>query len=78
MSYWNGTRLRTGWLHLRGAKHVKPYWFRRFYCDGCKRQHGERIERNKTLDGRLLCNRRYYKELDERARLQSSAPESDQ
>ena len=63
---WNGTRLKTSWLRLRGAKSVTPYWYRPFFCDGCQRNHGPRVERNKTLEGRMLCNRQYYKELKTR------------
>lgn len=63
---WNGTHLKTSWLRLRGnASGRKPAWWEvPFYCDGCKKMHGKKVERNKTLDGLLLCNRQYYRYLD--------------
>ena len=39
-----------------------PYWAKRkFFCDSCKKEHGFRVNQNKTLDGKHLCDRQYYK-----------------
>jgi hypothetical protein len=66
MSYWNGTRLKTSWLRLRGNRRGRSFdWrFVPFFCDGCQRQHGRRVERTTTLDGQTLCNRQYYRKMD--------------
>jgi len=52
------------WYRLRGAHHVKNWWEKPFYCDGCKKMHGPKVTRTKTLDGLLLCDRQYNKHLD--------------
>ena len=54
--------------YLRNAKRLntsKPYWAVPFFCDGCKKEHGNYVTRNKTLAGLLLCDRQYYKLLEE-------------
>jgi ribosomal protein L44E len=63
---WNGTRLKTSWLRLRGnaAGRRRPHWAVKFFCDGCQRHHGHYVERTSTLDKLLLCNRQYYRHLD--------------
>lgn len=59
--------------YMRGAHHVHNYWAKPFFCDGCKRTHGPKIDRFGLLDGRMLCTRQYYRTLDqERAQLISA------
>ena len=49
---------------------MKKWWEKPFLCAGCKRNHGPKIDRFEMLDGRILCTRQYYRELNEqRARL---------
>ena len=64
---WNGTNLKTSWLRLRGnaGGRKSAYWQVPFYCDGCKKTHGKNVMRTKTLDGLLLCDRQYFKHLDQ-------------
>ena len=40
---------------------TKPYWVRPFFCAGCGKMHGERVERT-GIAGKLFCERTYYKE----------------
>jgi hypothetical protein len=50
--------------YMRGAHHVKNVWEKPFFCDGCKKKHGPKIDRFKMLDGRMLCTRQYYRDLN--------------
>ena len=44
---------------MRGAHHVKNWWEKPFFCEGCKREHGPKIDRfeideaGATLDAAL-------------------------
>ena len=51
--------------YMRGAHHVKKWWEKPFFCEGCKREHGPKIDRFEMPDGRLLCTRQYYRLLDQ-------------
>lgn len=66
MAYWNETRMKRGWVRLRGNSSGRTFdWrFIPFFCDGCQKQHGRRVERTLTLDKQLLCNRQYYRKMD--------------
>lgn len=59
------------WYRLRGnaAGRRKAPWVRPFFCTGCQRQHGERVERV-GVGPDLYCWRTYLKMID-RNRLQS-------
>ena len=49
----------------KDAKRIKPSlpdWAKRnFFCDGCKKEHGPGAFQNRTVDGKDLCDRQYYK-----------------
>ena len=45
----------TGWTPAYG-------WPYKWYCDGCNREHGYKVVRFLTLDGRKLCTRQFLKE----------------
>jgi hypothetical protein len=45
-----------------------------WYCDGCGKFHAGTRSRNGTLDGRSLCDRLYYREVN--ARLEAEAGRS--
>jgi hypothetical protein len=66
MAYWNGTRMRTSWLRLRGnaSGRTKDWRFVDWFCDGCQRKHPGRREQNVTLEGLHLCNRQDYRRMD--------------
>jgi hypothetical protein len=51
---------------MRGAHHVKNWWEKPFFCDGCQKTHGPKVERFQMIGGRMLCNRQYNKELDKK------------
>lgn len=55
---------------LRGNASGRTYdWrYRKFFCDGCQRQHGRYVDRTQMLDGALLCNRQYYARLERERR----------
>lgn len=61
---WNGTRMKTSWLKLRGnaSGRTLDRRFVKFFCDGCRREHGRYVTRTLTLDGKTLCDRQYYKQ----------------
>ena len=60
MKFWNGTRLRTSWLRLRGSASGRrsDAWRRPFFCEGCQRAYGSRIMR---VGDFLFCTRTYVK-----------------
>ena len=60
--------------YMRSAHHVKNYWEKPFFCDGCKKTHGAKIERFGMPDGRMLCNRQYNRELDKKQAVLIAAP----
>lgn len=68
MSYWNGTRLRTGWLRLRGNASGRNGFIGRmfapWFCSGCNRKHGGKCERTIALDGKAYCGRTYWQAHD--------------
>jgi hypothetical protein len=68
MSFWNGTRMRTGWLRLRGnaGGRRRAHWQVDWFCFACQKKHGWRVTRTKALDGNDYCDRQYYK-LDHQA-----------
>lgn len=57
------------WYRLRGNRSGRrpAYWERPFFCTGCQKQHGPKVDRYDMLDGRLLCNRQYLKVWKEKA-----------
>jgi hypothetical protein len=65
---WNGTSIKTSWLRQQGrgnaSSRTLDWRFKRFFCDGCQREHGRYVDRTRTIDGKLLCNRQFYKHLD--------------
>jgi hypothetical protein len=66
---WNGTHLKTSWLRLRGnaSGRTKDRRYVTFFCDGCQRTHGRYVVRTVMLNGKTLCNRQYYKQMERRA-----------
>ena len=54
------------WQRLRGnANGRRPaFWQVPFYCDACAKTHGGNVDRTRTLDGRLMCERGYIKFID--------------
>ena len=60
---WTGTNLKKTWLRKQG-RGMRPLRYRsgKWFCDGCRREHGPRVDRIETLDGRTLCFRQFCKE----------------
>jgi len=56
-----GGNRKHGFMRGNQNGRKRPHWARKFYCDGCQREHGPYVERTKTLNSLLLCNRQYYK-----------------
>lgn len=49
-----------GFRRGNSSGRTKPSWKKTFYCDGCKKEHGENVFRN-GINGLLLCDMQYYK-----------------
>jgi len=43
----------------------KPQWAKPFFCDICKKSHGDYVMRN-LVDGFLLCDRQYFKYIEKK------------
>jgi len=68
-----GGNRKHGFMRGNASGRTYDHRFRKFFCNGCQKEHGRRVERWQMTDGAMLCNRQYNARLDREMRERSKS-----
>lgn len=62
MAGWMGSRMKKGWVRLRGNTSGRNGFMRPepWFCQGCQKRHVATTEKIQALDGFFYCNKTYF------------------